>query len=359
MAESLAGCLDDLLALMAKARKALINEANTKATLIEPMLSALGWEVSNFAEVEHERPMYDGTHVDYALHVDGKPVAFIEAKPLGANLDAPKAIAQTVNYANQSGVAWCILTDGNRYMLFKSNEHARAPEKLLFEVRLEDANKSEDEKKAVIEKLRRLSKASIGSPDLRDWATAVFLDKSIRLVLDNLLASGNRRLALLVRNHLPNRKTPPKAVEKSLQRLARRALPTTPGEPPVTPPKPTRPSAQHHLKNKPREIVQLFEQLDTRIRALGAQVERRARKYYIAYARKAYFNFSCVKVRRTKLLVYVKLPPSSVAMKGHAFLRDVSKIGHFGTGEVEATLSDPAHLDDVMDLVARAYQETQ
>ena len=293
------------------------------------------------------------------LHVDRRPLAFVEAKPLDANLDNPKAVAQTVNYANQSGVVWCILTDGNRYMLFKSNEHARAPQKLLFEVRLEDAKKSEDEKKAVIEKLRRLSKASIGSADLEDWASAVFLDKGVGLALDHLTTTGDRKLVLLLRNHLPSKKVPPKAIQASLQRLARGALPATPTKRPVTPPKPTRPSTEHHLKNKPREIVQLFEQLDTRIRALGAQVERRARKYYIAYARKAYFNFSCVEVRRTKLLVYVKLPPSSVAMKGHAFLRDVSKIGHFGTGEVEATLMDPAHLDDVMDLIARAYQEAQ
>src|SRR3954449_12687246 len=79
------------------------NEANTRSHLIDPLLAALGWDIFDVTVVDREYVIYDGTVLDYALMVDGKPRLFLEAKALGKALNDPKFVSQTVNYANTEG----------------------------------------------------------------------------------------------------------------------------------------------------------------------------------------------------------------------------------------------------------------
>ena len=51
------------------------NEANTKALLIEPMLAALGWDVTDVDHVVREWRVFDNTALDYALKIDDAPGA--------------------------------------------------------------------------------------------------------------------------------------------------------------------------------------------------------------------------------------------------------------------------------------------
>ena len=58
-----------------------LGEPNTKATLIEPVLEALGWDVREPDEVHREfRPTGKDNPVDYALQLMRKPSLFLEAK---------------------------------------------------------------------------------------------------------------------------------------------------------------------------------------------------------------------------------------------------------------------------------------
>jgi predicted type IV restriction endonuclease len=68
-------------------RKELIVEENTKGALIEPLLSALGWDVEELDEVhrEYKRKPKDKP-VDYALFLNREPRLFIEAKALDEDL---------------------------------------------------------------------------------------------------------------------------------------------------------------------------------------------------------------------------------------------------------------------------------
>ena len=43
------------------------NEANTKALLIEPVLQALGWDLTDLDQVQREVKVFEGTFLDYAL----------------------------------------------------------------------------------------------------------------------------------------------------------------------------------------------------------------------------------------------------------------------------------------------------
>ena len=114
------------------------NEANTKALLIEPMLASLGWDPVDLDHVEREVKVFEGTFLDYALKLPGAQRLYVEAKGVSENLDDKKFIAQTINYANNDGVLWCVLTNGVRWRVYKTNEPAAMDRKLLFEVDLKD-----------------------------------------------------------------------------------------------------------------------------------------------------------------------------------------------------------------------------
>jgi predicted transport protein len=52
----------------------------------------------------------------------------------------------------------------------------------------------------------------------------------------------------------------------------------------------------------------------------------------------------------------LKLDPTTVALE-LGFTRDVSKIGHWGTGDLELTLRATADFEKARPLIERAYQE--
>ncbi len=109
-----------------------INEQNTKAILIEPLLSALGWNLLDLSEVHREyRYQSADNPADYALLDEDGPCIFVEAKSLGRSLDERKWSGQVIGYAGVAGVQWVVLTDGNEYRIF--NAHASVPvEEKLF-----------------------------------------------------------------------------------------------------------------------------------------------------------------------------------------------------------------------------------
>ena len=78
-----------------------MNEQNTKAALIEPILRALGWDVEDVEEVVHEyRRKKQDNPVDFAMMILRTPKLFLEAKALRKNLDDAKWIKQALGYAS-------------------------------------------------------------------------------------------------------------------------------------------------------------------------------------------------------------------------------------------------------------------
>ena len=89
-------------------------EVRTRVSLIDPMLRALGWDVDDPDLVQVE-PKTDNGWADYALlGISHRPVAFVEAKKLSANI--ADHTQQTVGYAiseNMNGsnrVSYCACT---------------------------------------------------------------------------------------------------------------------------------------------------------------------------------------------------------------------------------------------------------
>ena len=93
------------------------NETRTRMALIDPLLAALGWDVSDPAVVTPEYNV-SGRWADYALlRPDGQPAATLEAKKLGESLASHRM--QMLNYSNAAGIAYAGLTDGNHWELYE------------------------------------------------------------------------------------------------------------------------------------------------------------------------------------------------------------------------------------------------
>ncbi len=140
MPESLlARTLKELRGRIARVRSPGLNEQNTKATLIEPVLRALGWDTEDVEEVVREyRIKSRDKPVDYGLLVLRTPRLFVEAKALGENLDDRRWTNQIMGYAGVAGVQWIVLTDGNEYRIYNTHAPVSVEEKLFRTVRVSD-----------------------------------------------------------------------------------------------------------------------------------------------------------------------------------------------------------------------------
>jgi predicted transport protein len=104
------------------------------------------------------------------------------------------------------------------------------------------------------------------------------------------------------------------------------------------------------------ELHDLWQSIDEYLRALGDEVQVHQRKYYVAYRRIK--NFAAVEVhpRAGFHVIFVKVDPASVLLR-EGFTRDVSNIGHYGTGDLEIRIRTLADLEAAKPLIIRSYEE--
>jgi len=102
------------------------------------------------------------------------------------------------------------------------------------------------------------------------------------------------------------------------------------------------------------EIRALYEQTASLLMSLGDDVQQKSLKLYTAFRRLK--NFACVIVYPNRLIITLKLDPNTVAFE-EGFSRDVSQVGHWGTGDVELCLLGLADLRRAQALLERSYAE--
>ncbi|WP_189298472.1 DUF5655 domain-containing protein [Streptomyces albospinus] len=100
-------------------------------------------------------------------------------------------------------------------------------------------------------------------------------------------------------------------------------------------------------------MAELAEAVDEVLVGLGDGVTRVQRKQYAAYQRLR--NFACVcPPQQKKLLVYLKADPKEVDLVS-GFTRDVTGLGHHGTGDLELQLRTERDLERAGDLLRLSY----
>ena len=110
------------------------HETRTRQVLIDPLLRELGWDVSDPTAVQLEYRVGQ-QWADYALMSDGHPVAVIEAKRLGRDLEDDE-IMQVLNYANRDAIDYMIVTDGDKWEMYEVFKRATLEERLLMRFQL-------------------------------------------------------------------------------------------------------------------------------------------------------------------------------------------------------------------------------
>ena len=110
------------------------NEIRTRMALIDPLLTALRWDVSDPALVTPEYSV-DGGWADYALRgLGNQPAAIVEAKRLGTLVE--NHLSQMVNYCIQEGIAYAGVTDGSHWQLYRTFEPVPMADKIVLDVNI-------------------------------------------------------------------------------------------------------------------------------------------------------------------------------------------------------------------------------
>ncbi|MFB6987916.1 DUF5655 domain-containing protein [Streptomyces sp. NPDC056178] len=100
-------------------------------------------------------------------------------------------------------------------------------------------------------------------------------------------------------------------------------------------------------------MPELASALDELLLGLGEGVTQIQRKQYRAYQRLR--NFACVcPPQQTKVLVYLKADPKEVDLVA-GFTRDVTGLGHHGTGDLELQLRTERDLERAQDLFRLSF----
>lgn len=91
------------------------------------------------------------------------------------------------------------------------------------------------------------------------------------------------------------------------------------------------------------------------LHSLGDDVQERHLKRYVAFKRIR--NFACVELRNQKnaILVFLQLDAAVVELSD-GFARDVSDIGHYGTGNIEITITSDPDLERAKALIQQSYE---
>ena len=154
-------------------RAYLGKETRTRQVLIDPMLRTLGWDIEDPDSVELEYRI-DRKRADYALMVNEKPIAVIEAKALGKRLH-DEATDQVLTYANREGIPYMVVTDGDHWQMSAVFKQGRLEDRILMEFQL-----TRDEPYACALQALGLWRPNLASDKPQEAATPVMIEKPVR-----------------------------------------------------------------------------------------------------------------------------------------------------------------------------------
>jgi len=113
---------------------------------------------------------------------------------------------------------------------------------------------------------------------------------------------------------------------------------------------------EYHLRNKSSKIKEVLDTLRERImelQSVDGEIIEFYRKMYIGYKRGK--NFCEIHVYNNDLVLWLDIPYIDLN-DSKKIGKDISSIGHWGTGSVEVRLAILESVDDVMDLVRQAFE---
>ena len=114
------------------------NETATRYALIDPLLTALGWDLQDPEQVQTEYSTGDG-RADYAMLAGGdssRPRLVIEAKKLGRPIG--DGINQSITYCVGRGIPYFVVTNGRDWAAYETHKPVPVTDKRIVDFSLTD-----------------------------------------------------------------------------------------------------------------------------------------------------------------------------------------------------------------------------
>jgi predicted transport protein len=111
---------------------------------------------------------------------------------------------------------------------------------------------------------------------------------------------------------------------------------------------------EEHLEEKPNNIQALMHNIREFIVGIDPAIEEVPKKFYVAY--KISQNIVCMEPQSRNIKLFLKLSSADIKFPPK-FYRDVTKIGHYGTGDSEFTIGTEDEFENVKSYIELAYNK--
>ena len=101
----------------------------------------------------------------------------------------------------------------------------------------------------------------------------------------------------------------------------------------------------------------VYDGLVDRLQSMGDTVTAHSKKHYIAFRRNRNFASIIISNQKGKLKLYLNLSPEELELD-ETHMRDVSAIGHYGTGNLEVTITTLDDIEKATPLISQSYEKS-
>lgn len=354
----MATSLEKIITAIKKLKSQNINEAQTKDWLIRPFFESLGWDFSNPDEVVPEDDDNAGKRTDYCFYVNSIPKLLVEAKSLSNLLTDNKMIIEKLNYCANRNIPLLIITNGDSYKIYYSELKGIGKDKLLQEFTLSDS--ADDE---VIEKL---SKKSFERDLLLNYSRNISLFTTIKKAIENLFQSADKKFIRIVNESVKEilgHKFGEDDIESALKQFTLH-INTDLHETVYT--NDTTDENNDDEKNwtvenqfkdgKWNESFEQYKKLRKQLKNIEINFTENPTKRYISLLIDSK-SFCQVCGLKSGLKIWINLEMSELSEEESLKARDVSKIGHWGMGNIECFVENGSEIEWIVSLINKSYKK--
>lgn len=350
--------LERIIASIKKLRAQNINEAQTKDWLIRPFFELLGWDFSNPEEVVPEDDDSAGKRTDYCFYLEKKPKFLVEAKSLSNALSDNKMIIEKLNYCTNRGIPLLILTNGDTYKIYYSELKGIGKDKLLQEFTISD--KVDDE---VIEKL---NKKSFEKDLLLNYSRNISLFTTIKKATENLFQTANKKFIRIINESVKEilgHKFGEDDIEMALKQftlhintdLHETNYQTELNDERIDEGK-TWTIENQFRDGKWKDSFEQYKKLMKGLKKVELNYIENPTKRYISLLVDTK-SFCQICGLKSGLKIWLNLVMDELSEEESLKVRDVSKIGHWGMGNVECFIENGAEMDWIINLIIKSYKK--
>lgn len=340
-------------------KKRNINEAATKDYLIRPFFELLGWDFSNPDEVVPEDSDTAGKRPDYSFYVKGRSKILIEAKPINNQLNDIKMINEKMSYCLNAQVPFLIITNGILYNVYYSELKGSSQDKLLFDFYLDD--------KIDEEIINRLKKDSFEKDELLKYAQDTFILNNIKKSFESLLQDPSKKFINMLNEkmkELIGYTFGDNDIKNALQNVYIQInLDSSSDQNDSSPTSPIIDNDQKQWtvndqfnNGKWDNTFDLYKELIQHLQKEGLQFEENPTKLYIGLLTKSNNkNFCQIHGQQKGLKILININIKDLTEQEKLNVRDVSKIGRWGTGETEAIINTISDFNWCINIIKKSY----